>query len=305
MATDHEQPDAQDDAQLAWMLTSAHNAPPMRAEFMAALEERLTAEFAGRGQESRNGAAPVSANGAVAMVSLDVVAAEPSPSPSLRGRGTSRRRWMIIGAAAASLMVAAAVLSDPPAWAAAFRALVRSIGDLTLGERDDAAVEFEVEEELAQGGGINVADVPPGQLANRIEIDARPPAESRAVAETTAAPAEKPIADDPSPPISNAPAWEPFAAPLAADELSRRVDDELAALWSSNGIRPVGPSSDPEFMRRVYLDLTRAHSQRVRGAGIPGRCVAGPARAVGRSTAGASRPCHAPCRGMARDSVAE
>jgi hypothetical protein len=30
----------------------------------------------------------------------------------------------------------------------------------------------------------------------------------------------------------------------------------LAALWSSNGIRPVGPSSDPEFMRRVFLDLT-------------------------------------------------
>ena len=137
MATDHEQPDAQDDAQLAWLLTSAHNAPPMRAEFMAALEERLVVEFAGRGQESRNGAAPVSANGAVARFSNDVVAAElslgPSPSPFLRGRGTSRRRWMIVGAAAASLMVAAAVLSDPPAWAAAFRALVLSIGDLTLG----------------------------------------------------------------------------------------------------------------------------------------------------------------------------
>ena len=62
--------------------------------------------------------------------------------------------------------------------------------------------------------------------------------------------------DEPRPPVAIAPAWEPFAAPLAADELSRRVDDELAALWSSNGIRPVGPSSDPEFMRRVYLDLT-------------------------------------------------
>ena len=32
-------------------------------------------------------------------------------------------------ATAASLLVAAAVLSDPPAWAAAFRALSTSIGD--------------------------------------------------------------------------------------------------------------------------------------------------------------------------------
>ena len=69
---------------------------------------------------------------------------------------------MIVGATAASLMVAAAVLSDPPAWAAAFRALVRSIGDLTLGERDDATVEIEVAEELAQRDEANVGNVPAG-----------------------------------------------------------------------------------------------------------------------------------------------
>jgi hypothetical protein len=262
MATNHEQPDAQDDDQLSWLLTSALGAPPMRAEFVAALNKRLAAEFAARGRESRNGAAAASSNGALsshgtcANDSLEVVPAEPGANPALRGRGRLGRRLMVAGATAASLAVVAAVLSDPPAWAAAFRAFVRSIGDLTLGERNDAAVEIEVAEELAQGEEVNVANVPPGQLANRIEIDAPLPVESLVVAETTVAPAKKPQAVEPRPPVAIAPAWEPFAEPLAADELSRRIDDELAALWRANGIRPVGPASDAEFMRRVFLDLT-------------------------------------------------
>ena len=37
MATDHEQPDDGDEAQLAWLLTSAHDAPPMRGEFVREL----------------------------------------------------------------------------------------------------------------------------------------------------------------------------------------------------------------------------------------------------------------------------
>jgi hypothetical protein len=164
---------------------------------------------------------------------------------------------MIGVAVAASLVVAAAVLSDPPAWAAAFRALVRSIGDLTLGQREDAVDEIVVAEKLAQGDAANVANVPPRRPANRIEIDAPAPIESAPGADATAEPEEKvQTAHEPRPPVAIAPPWEPFAAPLAADELSRRVDDELATVWRSNGIRPVGPSSDSEFMRRVYLDLT-------------------------------------------------
>jgi hypothetical protein len=263
MATNHEKPDAHDDDQLSWLLTSAHDAPPMRAEFVAALNERLAAEFAEGGRESRNGVAAASSNGAlfssgvVAKESLKVAPAEPSPNPSKNGKGTTRRRrWMVLGATAASLLVAAAVLSDPPAWAAAFRALVRNIGDLTLGERDNAAVESEVADERGRGEEVNVASLPPGRLANRIEIHAPPHVESPVVAESTAAPAEKPQAVEPRPPVAIAAAWEPFAEPLAADELSRRVDDELAALWRANGIRPVGPASDAEFMRRVFLDLT-------------------------------------------------
>ena len=38
--------------------------------------------------------------------------------------------------------------------------------------------------------------------------------------------------------------------------MSQRIDEQLAALWLAQGIHPVGPSSDAEFMRRVYLDLT-------------------------------------------------
>jgi hypothetical protein len=50
--------------------------------------------------------------------------------------------------------------------------------------------------------------------------------------------------------------WKPFDKPLAADELTRRVDEEMGAHWQKNAIHPVEAASDAEFMRRVYLDLT-------------------------------------------------
>ena len=49
---------------------------------------------------------------------------------------------------------------------------------------------------------------------------------------------------------------EPLWEPKAQDQLSQTVDEQLAALWAAQRIHPVGPSSDAEFMRRVYLDLT-------------------------------------------------
>jgi hypothetical protein len=61
---------------------------------------------------------------------------------------------------------------------------------------------------------------------------------------------------DPPHVVGEAPKWEPFEQPLAEGELSQRVDEELAAVWRANGIRPVEPANDTEFMRRVYLDLT-------------------------------------------------
>jgi hypothetical protein len=55
---------------------------------------------------------------------------------------------------------------------------------------------------------------------------------------------------------AEAPLWTPFDEPLAVEELSQRVDEQLAAFWQGRGITPVGPASDVEFMRRAYLDLT-------------------------------------------------
>lgn len=39
-------------------------------------------------------------------------------------------------------------------------------------------------------------------------------------------------------------------------EMSQRVDELMAACWETNGVTSVAASSDEEFFRRVYLDLT-------------------------------------------------
>jgi hypothetical protein len=61
---------------------------------------------------------------------------------------------------------------------------------------------------------------------------------------------------DPLHAVDSGPTWLPFAEPLPIEELSQRVDDELAAVWQTNAIRPIEGATDEEFMRRVYLDLT-------------------------------------------------
>jgi hypothetical protein len=63
MADDREQFDDPGDEQLTWLLSSAHDAPPMRPEFVSALSKRLDEEFAAA-VVNRNGKLPVpSANG--------------------------------------------------------------------------------------------------------------------------------------------------------------------------------------------------------------------------------------------------
>ena len=265
MATDHDQSEDADDAQLAWLLTSAHNAPEMRAEFTSALGQRLEREFAARGRAEMYGMPVPSANGLAQT-------AEPSPNPSLKGRGSvepspgtslrgrgsgPRRRWTMMVATAATLLVAAAVLSDPPAWAAALRAIVNTIGEFTLGAREDPAAEPAAAErpaEVAARNNANGRAVAPRTTI--VEVGATT-LESRHVEQQTAATeAEPPAPTDPPHPTAEEPTWKPFDEPLAEGELSRRVDDELAALWQRNAIRPVGSATDAEFMRRVYLDLT-------------------------------------------------
>jgi hypothetical protein len=52
---------------------------------------------------------------------------------------------------------------------------------------------------------------------------------------------------------SFAPAAEPTTA---ADALAAQIDKQIAARWRQAGIRPASPSSDAEFVRRIYLDVT-------------------------------------------------
>jgi hypothetical protein len=46
------------------------------------------------------------------------------------------------------------------------------------------------------------------------------------------------------------------AWPAAGAELTRAIDDLIAAKWEATGTRPAPPASDAEFLRRVCLDLT-------------------------------------------------
>ena len=143
MAADHEQPDDGDEAQLAWLLTSAHDAPPLRAEFVDELSRRLDAEFATAGAEyvQRNGhaaLAPHAMNGSAPkeIEAERVEVAKPIAKPIAKPRAVrSRVRWVVGAAVAASLMMAVAVWADPPAWQAVLQPLRGSPGGHPAGWR--------------------------------------------------------------------------------------------------------------------------------------------------------------------------
>ncbi|HET6880053.1 MAG TPA: DUF1549 domain-containing protein, partial [Pirellulales bacterium] len=44
--------------------------------------------------------------------------------------------------------------------------------------------------------------------------------------------------------------------PLSPSELARRIDAAFATDWRAAGIMPAPPTTDAEFMRRAYLDIT-------------------------------------------------
>ena len=46
-----------------------------------------------------------------------------------------------------------------------------------------------------------------------------------------------------------------FAEPVAEREMARRIDERLAEAWEQAGVTPASPTSDGEFLRRVWLDL--------------------------------------------------
>lgn len=44
--------------------------------------------------------------------------------------------------------------------------------------------------------------------------------------------------------------------PASTDAMARHIDRLLAARWKAEGVQPAAVSSDAEFLRRIYLDLT-------------------------------------------------
>jgi hypothetical protein len=259
MAADQEHLDDGEEAQLAWLLTSAHDAPEMREEFVRVLAQRLELEFSAHvargaglqsnGVASRNGAARTGMTDVLSGISTHPPRQQGSPhdpdvvtlsaAKSQRGPHRRRRRWLMVSAVAAALLVAASLWSDPPAWAAMFRAIVAGIGQLTGGgpaAEGDALPGNETgpsgdvgSKIVAEGEGV---DAPPPDVIAKSVLPAAPPSEAERV--------------------EFEPAWEP----AAAENLSQRVDERLAALWLARGIHPAGSSSDAEFLRRVFLDLT-------------------------------------------------
>src|SRR5262245_9411491 len=129
MSTDLEHLDDGEEAQVAWLLESGHDTPEMSHEFRAALGKRLDAEFAllhangSHAAPSINGSANGAAHSEVAEEEKELVEVAPERDGE-SGASTqrrSRRRWVISIIAAASVALTAAILSNPPAWAAAVR----------------------------------------------------------------------------------------------------------------------------------------------------------------------------------------
>src|SRR5262245_48987635 len=235
MAADQELPDERDEAQLAWLLTSAHDAPEMRGEFVRELKERLDVEFAAARSEyvHRNGKATHGMNGAAAKVEVAKPPVEESAKvevaqPRMARRG--RRRWVVGTAVAASLVMAVGVWADPPAFQAVFRAIVRGIDQLRGGGGQGGPVVGQVGE---------VAPAAPQEAVNEVKpqaaVEPAPAVDAVANSVVKARAADIPE-EKPEPktkahaPLVEEPLWEP----QAQENLSQRIDEQLAALWVAN-----------------------------------------------------------------------
>lgn len=286
MSANHKSFDDADDARLVWLLSSAASAPPLRETFAESLSAKLDAEFAAASGSTADAAgAPASIvylhhartlnghanghanahasnghsqnghshNGDANLHGFDSRPTLPIGSPRRR----LVRRWSVGIAAAASLLIVMAVWSDPPAWANMIRSIVQTIGRYTIGVGDGEAVP------VADGGGTTIEEpvaetsttkLPAAAVIVAEEVkQLEKPVEERLASATSSPPLPK----KPEPPAAvEKPPWNPPVAPLAEGELRERIDEQLTALWAAERIHPVGPASDAEFMRRVYLDLT-------------------------------------------------
>ncbi|MEX2317867.1 MAG: DUF1549 and DUF1553 domain-containing protein [Pirellulales bacterium] len=269
MATDQEQPDDPLDADVAWMLKSTAGIPTPRAEFVRALSDRLDAEFVAEfsaiGQRpslvERLQSPSTNGNGKAHHAETNGhVKHKPSPvvAPPV---GRRWQRWSMSAAAAASLLAAFVVWGPAYGWTEAIRAWVVGAVQFADGDGSTApAAPSQISEQNEPAVPVNLAEAAtlraeaPQQLEAQkitdVQVIASPPKEE-------SDPSEKKAYDKPEPPPAKAaPPWAPFDEPLPEDELSQRVDEQLAAVWQAQGIRTAAPASDVEFMRRVYLDLT-------------------------------------------------
>ncbi len=73
---------------------------------------------------------------------------------------------------------------------------------------------------------------------------------------TATTPAESAVAEADITAILHPELNPPSLVVASSDEMSRRVDELMVASWDKSGVTSVATSSDEEFFRRVYLDLT-------------------------------------------------
>src|SRR4051794_12016668 len=163
MSSDLEKLDDGEEAQVAWLLESGHDMPAMSHEFVSGLSQRLDAEFAlihsngfhaAIAEPSTNGAAH-SHNGTTQPVDLTP---ERDATAGKTNVFRTRRRWVLTIVAAASVVLGAAIVSNPPAWAAAVRAIVERLEALaTGGAADDSDVAGEGKGQTAPAPPVVVA----------------------------------------------------------------------------------------------------------------------------------------------------
>lgn len=107
---------------------------------------------------------------------------------------------------------------------------------------------FDAASQLAAADPIDLLEVVVDQLATDRKLPQNiPPMPEPADDENVTTPAVPPLHTAPAPPP---------AVSFSADEMSRRIDELLAAQWANHGVTPTSLSDDAEFHRRVYLDLT-------------------------------------------------
>src|SRR5437868_2690061 len=167
MASDLEKLDDGEEAQVIWLLESGHDMPAMSREFVSGLSQRLDAEFALIHSNGFHAAvAEPSTNGSALshteITHMVEVVPERESTAGKKNVVRSRRRWVLSVVVAASVVLGAAIISNPPAWAAAVRAIVERLEALaTGGVANDAEVAGAVKEQPAPAPQAAVTEEQP------------------------------------------------------------------------------------------------------------------------------------------------